>query len=88
MIKTTYKIELFVAGCSICQEVIHQVIKIAGSCSEISISNINDKIVAEKVEELGIKSIPAVFVDGELVNCCFNGVFKEELFRPAVRSCS
>ncbi len=64
------KIEIYSAGCPICQETIDLVNRIACPSCEISILDMGDTTVAEKAIALGIHSVPAVVIDGKLADCC------------------
>ena len=63
-------VEVFSAGCPACQETIDLVNEVAcGSC-EVSILDLNDAAVATRARGLGIRSVPAVVINGELADCC------------------
>lgn len=64
------KIEVFSAGCGLCEETIEMVNKMACSNCEVSILDMKDAGVAAKAKELGVRSLPAVAVNGVLASCC------------------
>ncbi|MCR4290020.1 MAG: thioredoxin family protein [Candidatus Scalindua sp.] len=64
------KIEIFSAGCPVCQDTIALVKEIACPSCEIIVLDMNEKDVAQRAKTLGIHSVPAVVVDGELAGCC------------------
>ena len=64
------KIEIFSAGCAVCEQVIDQVRHAACSSCDIIILDMRDASVAERAESLGIRSVPAVVIDGALADCC------------------
>lgn len=67
---TTRTVEIFSAGCAACQESIDLVNRLAcGSC-EVSILDMHDAEVAKRAKRLGIRSVPAVLIDGVLADCC------------------
>ncbi len=76
------KIEVFTAGCSVCEPVVEIVKSMAcNSCDvvEYNLSETN-KEATEKVKAYGIKALPAVAVNGKLLSCCQNkGVSEAEL---------
>lgn len=73
------KIEIFSAGCPACQSTIDLVNDLAcGSCG-VEIHDMNDDGVATRADNLGVRSVPAVVVDGELLECCKGGPTKEAL---------
>lgn len=67
---TKKKIEVFSAGCSTCKETIELVKKIAGSAHEVVIHDMQKSEVATKAKEHGVRSVPAVLIDGKLAGCC------------------
>ena len=64
------KIEVFSAGCPVCAETIALVNSVACSSCEVSILDMNDKSVAARAKSLGIRSVPAVVIDGKPADCC------------------
>jgi len=64
------KIEIFSAGCAACEETINLVNSLACSSCEISIFDMKDTGVASRAKKLGIRSVPAVIIDGKLAECC------------------
>jgi hypothetical protein len=42
----------------------------AGSSSEVIVRNMIDARVLSRAEKLGIRSVPAVAIDGKLASCC------------------
>ena len=63
-------IEVFTAGCPACQETIDLVNRMACPSCDVSILDMNDASVAGRAKKLGIRSIPAVAIDGRLAGCC------------------
>lgn len=64
------KIEVFSAGCPACQETIDLVNQVACASCEVSVLDMNDAAVASRAKQLGIRSVPAVVIDGKLADCC------------------
>lgn len=64
------KVEIFSAGCSVCETAIEQVKGISCSSCEVTVLDMNDPEIAKRAETLGVKSIPSVAVDGQLASCC------------------
>jgi len=64
------KVEVFSAGCAVCDEVIDAVKREAGSSSEVIVRDMKNIQVARRAKELGIRSVPAVVIDGKLASCC------------------
>lgn len=66
----TRKIEVFSAGCPLCADTVALVNSAACPSCEVSILDMNDKSVAARAKSLGIRSVPAVVIDGKLADCC------------------
>jgi glutaredoxin 3 len=66
----TRKIEIFSAGCSVCQEAVEQVKGAACPSCEVVVLSMTDTRVAARAKALGIASLPAVVIDGKLASCC------------------
>ncbi|MBN9229494.1 MAG: hypothetical protein BGO90_12290 [Legionella sp. 40-6] len=64
------KIEIFSAGCPTCQNTVDLVDKLACSSCEIEVLDMRNPEVAKRAERIGIKSVPAIVVNGELASCC------------------
>ena len=64
------KIEVFSAGCPVCDETVNLVNNIACPSCEVNVLDMKNPEVAERAKSLGIRSIPAVVVDGKLADCC------------------
>jgi glutaredoxin len=64
------KVEVFSAGCPACQETVALVSNIACPSCEVSVLDMHDRKVASRAKGLGIRSVPAVVIDGKLANCC------------------
>ena len=67
---TKRKIEVFSAGCSVCQETIEMVKRNACQSCEITVLDMNDSQVADRAKRLGVRSVPAIVIDGKLADCC------------------
>ncbi len=67
---TKRKIEVFVAGCPACDETVQLVDNVACPSCEVSVLDMNDKEVSKRAKDLGIRSVPAVVIDGKLADCC------------------
>jgi len=67
---TKRQIEIFSAGCAVCEETVKMVQDLACSSCDISVLDMGDRTVAERARTLGVKSVPAVVIDGQLAGCC------------------
>jgi glutaredoxin 3 len=78
-------VEIFSGGYALCQEVIDVVRREAGSSFEVIVRNMMDARGLARAEELGIRSVPAVVIDGRLASNAGGGVdiqaLKSELGR-------
>lgn len=81
---TRKKIEVFSAGCSTCKETIELVKRIAGSSHEVVIHEMRQSEVATKAKHYGIRSVPAIVVDGKLAGCCAVSGPDESVLRSAL----
>jgi len=77
------KIEVFSAGCPACQETIDLVNRVACPSCEVSVLDMNQADVADRAKTLGIRSIPAVVIDGQLADCCAGRGPDETILRNA-----
>jgi len=82
--QTKRKVELFTASCTVCEPVVEMVKAMACSSCEVIIYNLSQpcetKECLQKVKTYGIKALPAIAVNGELLSCCQNkGVSEAEL---------
>lgn len=66
------KIEIFSAGCAVCDETVQMVNKVVCPSCEVTVLDMQDSKVAERARGLGIRSVPAVVIDGQLADCCSN----------------
>ncbi|MGH9580462.1 MAG: thioredoxin family protein [Terriglobales bacterium] len=64
------KIEIFSAGCTACEETIQLVNRVACPSCEVTVLDMKDKNVATRARALGVRSVPAVVIDGRLADCC------------------
>jgi len=77
------KIEVFSAGCPVCQDTVDMVNRIACPSCEIAILDMNDAQVSARAAQLGIRSVPAVVIDGRLADCCAGRGVDEQVLRSA-----
>ncbi len=77
------KIEVFSAGCPACEETIALVNRVACPSCEVSVLDMKQASVAKRAKELGIRSVPAVVIDGKLADCCTGRGPQESVLRAA-----
>ena len=66
----TRKIEVFSAGCRVCEDSIAQIRSSACRSCDVVVLDMNDAKVAARARTLGVRSVPAVVIDGRLAGCC------------------
>jgi glutaredoxin len=66
------QVEVFTAGCPVCEPAVQLVQELACPDCEVTIHDLRhpDRTAPEKAAEYGINVVPAVVVDGTLVSCC------------------
>ncbi len=64
------RIEIFSAGCAVCDETVALVNKLACPSCEVDVLDMQTDDVAAKATQYGVRSVPAVVVDGQLAACC------------------
>lgn len=67
---TKRKIEVFSAGCPACEDTIQMVHRVACQSCEVSVLDMQNPTVAKRAKDLGIRSVPAVVIDGKPAECC------------------
>ena len=77
------QIEIFTAGCGVCDQTVAQVRAIACSSCDITVLDTHDDAVVARARALGVRRIPAVVVDGRLLDCCAGGGCDEATLRAA-----
>lgn len=80
-----HKIEIFSAGCKTCHDTIATVKKLAGSEHEIIVHDMHQAEIATRAAQHGIKSVPAVVINGQLAGCCAGRGVEEHVLREALR---
>ena len=63
-------IEVFSAGCPACEKTVELVNRAACPSCEVSVLDMKDPGVAGRAKGLGVRSVPAVAIDGKLADCC------------------
>ena len=66
----TRKIEIFSAGCAACADAITEIRQRACPSCDIVVLDMTDTGVAARARNLGIRSVPAVVIDGKMADCC------------------
>lgn len=77
------KVEIFSAGCPVCQATIDLVNQIACPSCDVAVLDMNASDVSQRAKALGIHRVPAVVVDGKLADCCLVSALDEKNLRAA-----
>ncbi len=80
---TQRNVEVFSAGCPACEEAIEMVNRVACPSCGVTVLDMKDPAVASRAKALGIRSVPAVAIDGELADCCAGRGPQEGTLRAA-----
>ena len=64
------KIEIFSAGCAVCEETIKLVNQIACPSCAVEVLDMRQDDVAARAKQYGVRSVPAIVIDGTLADCC------------------
>ena len=73
------KVEIFSAGCLVCEVAVSMVNRLACVSCEVTVLDMKKPDVAQRAKNLGIRSVPAVVIDGRLAECCGQGINEETL---------
>lgn len=66
---TKRQVEVFTAGCPICEPTVQLVQKLACPDCEVTVHDLRDQ-GADRARQYGITTIPAIVVNGRLAACC------------------
>jgi glutaredoxin 3 len=80
---TKRKVEVFSAGCPVCEDAITLVKGMACPSCDVQVLNMKNPEVAERAKGLGIRSVPAVVIDGKVADCCAGPGIDENALRAA-----
>jgi glutaredoxin 3 len=78
---TKRKVEIFSAGCPACQEAIELVHSIACSSCDVTVLDMKDRAVADRAKAVGVRSLPAIVINGKLAGCCSGQGINEAALR-------
>jgi glutaredoxin 3 len=79
----TRQIEIFSAGCPVCEETIQLINRAACPSCNVIILDMRDPHIASRAKSLGVRSVPAVVIDGTLADCCTGRGPDEQTLRAA-----
>ena len=75
------KVEVFSAGCPVCQDAVDLVQSLACPSCEVTVLDMNDPDVARRSTTLDIRSLPAVVINDKLADCCAGRGVSEDVLR-------
>lgn len=77
------KIEVFTAGCAVCDETVALVRRAACPSCDVEVHDLRQPAAAQKAKQYGLKSVPAVVIDGSVAACCSGRGPDESTLRAA-----
>ncbi len=77
------RVEIFSAGCPVCSRTIDELREAIDPRHQVLVRDMHEPETAGTAEALGIRTVPAVVVDGELLACCRNSGPEVEELRAA-----
>jgi len=85
------QVEVFTANCPVCDPVVKMIKELACDTCEVTtydlVRQCEDKTCLDKLDEYGIKKVPAVVMNGELLECCKDSAITEmELVEAGIGS--
>ena len=85
MTTAKHTIEIYSAGCATCKDTIEMVKNVAGADHDVRVHDMQHPDTAVRAKQLGIRSLPAVVVNGKLAGCCAGRGPDEHVLREALR---
>lgn len=80
-----HRIEIYSAGCATCRDTIEMVKRIAGADHDVNVHDMQHGDTAARAKALGIRSLPAVVINGTLAGCCAGRGPDEGVLREALK---
>jgi len=80
---TKRKVEVFSAGCTVCNDAVQLVRKLACPSCDVTVLDMKNMDVVKRAQALGVRSVPAVAIDGKLADCCAGRGIDEQKLRAA-----
>ncbi len=76
-------VQVFSAGCPLCDDAVETVHRVSAGVDSISVLDLNQPPVAEQARALAIARAPAVVIDGMVASCCGQESISEKALREA-----
>jgi glutaredoxin len=64
------KVEVFTAWCPVCDDAVKLVKSLACDSCEVEVLDMKQADFASRAKGYGVRSVPAVVIDGKLADCC------------------
>ncbi len=82
MIEVGRQVEVFTAGCPLCEDAATLVKGLACPSCEVVVHDLRaDGEAVSLARSYGVNAVPAVVIDGQLVECCTRSSVSEEVLR-------
>lgn len=83
------QVEVFTANCPVCDPVVKMIERLACDECEVTtydlVKQCDDKTCLTKMNEYGVQKVPAVAVNGKLLDCCKDfAITKEKLMEAGI----
>lgn len=78
---TLRKVEIFTAGCPLCDEAVQLVQDLACPSCGVEVLDMRDEATHQKAKQYGVVRVPAVAVNGILADCCQSGAIDPDALR-------
>lgn len=82
------QIEIFTAGCPVCDPVVQLVKETACENCEITVYDLvkqgEENTGTDKIEQYGINRLPSIVVNGRLLDCCDRAITKQDLLQAGI----
>lgn len=76
-------IEIFSAGCQVCEDTVTLVKQLACPSCKVTVLDMHDSVISSRAKTLGIRTVPAVVVNGQPAECCAGGGPSDRVLRAA-----
>ena len=67
---TKKKVEVFTANCPACDEAVSLVKSLACDLCDVEVLDMKQPSIAKRAQGYGVRSVPAIVIDGKLSACC------------------
>lgn len=81
-------VEIFTAGCLVCDPIVPLVKETSCDNCEITIYDLvkqcEEKTCTDKMRAYGINQVPSIVVNGKLLDCCDRAITKQDLTNAGI----